>query len=111
MREEGLLHELGMVLLPNPVPSHVVLNSVLENHHLQHLLGFGVREPALGDKIRNALGQCMYPLTGLLPNIGDKFILVGPKFSSDVMVVAVASRAALGFFISSGIKVPLSIRV
>ena len=79
MREEGLVCDLGLVLLPNPVPSLVVSHSVLENHYLHHLLGFWVREPALGDEVRNALGQGMYPFIRLLPNVREWFILVGPK--------------------------------
>ena len=89
----------------------MVSNTMLEYHDLQHLLGFGVGKPALGDEVGDALGQCMYSLTGLLPNGGYRFIPMGPKCSSDSMVVPLASRVALGFFISSSIMVWLSIRV
>ena len=79
MGEEGLIGELGLVLLPYPVPSLRVPYSMLENQDLQHLLGFGVGKLALGDEVRDALRQCMYSLTGQLPNIRDKFIPMGPK--------------------------------
>ena len=77
--EEGLIGELGLVLLSYLVPSLMILYSMLENHDLQHLLGFGVGTPALSDEVGDALGQHMYSLAGLLPNIRDKFVPMGPK--------------------------------
>ena len=32
VQEEGLIHELGLVLLPNPVPGLMILNSMLQDH-------------------------------------------------------------------------------
>ena len=109
--EEGLISELGLVLLPYPVPCLMVTCSMLENHNLQHFLGFRVGKLVFGDQVRDVLRQCIYSLMGLLPNIGDKFIPMAQKCSSDLMVVTIASRTALGFFILSGIMVQLSIRV
>ena len=111
MGEQDLIGEMGLFLLLYPISSLVVPYSMLENHDLQHLLGFGVCKLALGDEVGDALGQHMYSVAGQLPNIGDKFILMGQKCSSDLIVVAIASRAALGFFISSGVMVQLCIRV
>ena len=109
--EEGLIGELGLVLLPYPVSSLMVPYSMLENHDLQHILGFGVGKLALGDEVADVLRQCVYSLAGLLPNIRDKFVPMGPKMLLVLMVVTIASRVALGFFISSGIMVQLSVRV
>ena len=53
--------------------------SMLEYHDLQQLQGFGVGKPALSDEVGDVLRQCIYSLTGLLPNIGDQFIPMGPK--------------------------------
>ena len=66
-------------MLSYPVPGLMVLNSMLEYHYLQHLLCFGVGKPALGDEVGNALRQYMHSLTGLLPNVRDKFIPMDPK--------------------------------
>ena len=41
MVEEGLISELGLVLLPDQAPSIMVPYSMLEYHDLQHLLGLG----------------------------------------------------------------------
>ena len=79
MGEEGLIGMLGLVLLPYPVPCLMVVYSVLENHNLQHFLGFGVGKLASGDEVGDALRQHMYSLARLLPNVRDKFVSMGPK--------------------------------
>ena len=79
MGEEGPIGELGLVLMPYPVPCLMVMYSMLEDHNIQHLLGFGVGKPAFGDEVGDALRQCMYSLTGLLPNVRDKLVHMSPK--------------------------------
>ena len=109
--EEGLIDELGLVLLPYPVLCLMVTYSVMESHKLQHHLDFKVGKLAFGDEVGDALRQHMYSLASLLPNIRDTFIPMAQKCSSDLMVVLIAFRVALGFFISSSVMVWLSIRV
>ena len=79
MGEEGLVHELGLVLLPYPVPCLVVMYNMLENHNLQHLVGFEMGKPTFGDEVRDVLKQCIYSNIRLLPNTGDMFVPMSPK--------------------------------
>ena len=77
---------------------------MLEDHDLQHLLGFGVGKPTLSDEAGDGLGQSMYSCWTakdccLMLEISS--YLWTKKCSSDFMVVTIASRAALSFVISS----------
>ena len=42
VREEGLVGQLGLILLPDPIPSLMVLHSMLQDHYFEHFLGRGM---------------------------------------------------------------------
>ena len=69
MGEKHLVDELGLVLEPGPVPDLMVAQDMLQDHQFNHLLGFGVREFALGDDGGNAGIQGMDNLLGDLVDI------------------------------------------
>ena len=64
MGERGLEHELRLGLLADPVSGLMEVHHV---HDLQHLLGLGMGEFALGNKVTNGLVQHMDSLIRLLP--------------------------------------------
>ena len=55
-REKGLIGELGLVLLADPVSGLMVLHCMLQDHDFKHLLDFRKGEPAFGDEVTDALG-------------------------------------------------------
>ena len=67
--EEGLIHELGLVLLPNPVPSLMVLNCMLEDHDHEHLNGWCMCKFRFCDEVTYVLRLCMDPFIRLLLQI------------------------------------------
>ena len=48
--EMNLVGEVGVLLELDPVPCLMVSHSMLQDHDLEHLLGFGVGEFTLRDK-------------------------------------------------------------
>ena len=74
MGEKGLLGELGLVLLEDPVSGLMESHCMLQDHDFEHLLGLGMGEFVLGDKVIDVLGQCMYTFAWKLPNIRKQLV-------------------------------------
>ena len=55
-------------------------------------------KPALGDKVANVLGQCMYSLMRLLPIIGEQLISVCPEILLEFERCSNGTQGSMGVF-------------
>ena len=77
--EKGLLGEMGLVLLVDPVSVLMESHCELHDHDFEYLLGLDMEEFTLGDEVTDAHGQYIYTLIWELPNIREQFFPEGPK--------------------------------
>ena len=94
----------------DPASGLMISHCMLQDHDFEHFLCLGLGEFALGDEVTDAHEQHMYTLAWVLPNIREQFVLKGPKCSSGLIAVPVASREHQGVFMLSSVMVLLSIR-
>ena len=77
--EEGLVHELGLVLEPDPVSDLMISYSMLQDHGFKHLLHLGMEGLTSGNEVTELGQQGIDTLIGKLADIGEKLIPEVPE--------------------------------